>query len=62
MSRKLRLLEERMQTVLIARTTRQWSLTEEGHEYDEKGLFVISAFDEFDASMHQETRNLRGEI
>jgi DNA-binding transcriptional LysR family regulator len=27
MSRKLRLLEERMQTALIIRTTRQWSLT-----------------------------------
>lgn len=62
MSRKLRMLEERLQAVLIARTTRQWSLTEAGREYYEKGLNVISTFDDFEASMRHETGSLRGEI
>ncbi|MGB3316073.1 MAG: LysR family transcriptional regulator, partial [Albidovulum sp.] len=33
MSRRLRLLEERLGTELIARTTRQWSLTSAGNRY-----------------------------
>lgn len=62
MSRKLRLLEERMQAVLIARTTRQWSLTEIGREYYERGLTVINAFDEFEAGVRKENVDIRGEI
>ncbi len=62
MSRKLRLLEERMQAVLIARTTRQWALTETGREYYERGLRVLTVFDEFDASIRNEALEIRGEI
>ena len=62
MSRKLRLLEERMQAVLIARTTRQWSLTEVGREYYERGLGVINAFDELEAQVRNENVEIRGDI
>ncbi len=62
MSRKLRLLEERLQVVLISRTTRQWSLTEAGREYYERGLGVISAYDEFEANISQENTDIKGEI
>ena len=62
MSRKLKLLEERMQAVLIARTTRQWSLTEAGREYYERGLGVITAFEEFESQVRNDNRALTGEI
>jgi len=62
MSRRLRLLEERMQTVLIARTTRQWSLTEAGRQYYERGIDVLQAFDEFEAQVREDSVELRGEI
>lgn len=62
MSRKLRLLEERMQAVLIARTTRQWALTEAGREYYDKGLGILSTFDEFEGSVRNDNVNIRGDI
>lgn len=62
MSRKLRLLEERMQAVLIARTTRQWSLTEAGREYYDRGLGMLSAFDEFEGNVRNDNIDMRGEI
>lgn len=62
MSRKLRLLEERMQTVLIVRTTRQWSLTEAGRQYYERGLGVIHTVDEFEAHVRHEHLEFKGEI
>lgn len=62
MSRRLRLLEERMQTELIVRTTRQWALTEAGRQYYERGLDIILAFDEIEAQVRNESRVLRGEI
>ncbi len=62
MSRKLRLLEERMQAVLIARTTRQWALTEAGREYYDKGLGILSAFDEFEGNVRNDNVHIRGEI
>ncbi len=62
MSRRLRLLEERLQTVLISRTTRQWALTESGRQYYERGLDIIHAFDEFEAQVRHENLELKGEI
>ncbi len=62
MSRKLRMLEERMQTVLITRTTRQWSLTEAGREYYDRGLSILNGFDEFEAGIRHENLALAGEI
>jgi len=62
LSRKLRLLEERLQVELISRTTRQWALTESGREYYERGLGILSAFDEFEAHVTNENVDLRGEI
>lgn len=62
MSRKLKLLEERMQTELITRTTRQWSITESGRQYYENGLGILSSFDEFEARIKKESQALSGEI
>ncbi len=62
MSRKLRLLEERMQTELITRTSRQWSLTEAGREYYDRGVGLINAFDEFEASVRNENMAVRGDV
>jgi len=62
MSRKLRLLEERMQTALITRTTRQWSLTEAGREYYDRGLSFLNGYDEFEASIRNDNVSLSGEI
>ncbi len=62
MSRKLRLLEERMQTVLITRTTRQWALTEAGRQYYDHGLGILHAFDEFESQVRNENLALKGEI
>jgi len=62
MSRRLRLLEERMQTELITRTTRQWTLTEAGRQYYQRGLSIVSAFDEFESQVRNETLELRGDI
>lgn len=62
MSRKLRLLEERMQAVLVARTTRQWALTEAGREYYERGIGLLAAFDEFEAQVRNENVEVHGEI
>ncbi len=62
MSRKLKLLEDRMQTALITRTTRQWSLTDAGREYYDRGLGILNGFDEFEANIRNEPAELSGEI
>jgi len=62
LSRRLRLLEERLQTALIVRTTRQWSLTEAGRQYYERGLRVLAMYDEFDAEIREGEQTLSGEI
>ncbi len=62
LSRRLRLLEARLQTALIVRTTRQWSLTEAGRQYYERGLQVLAMYDEFDAEIRESELVLSGEI
>jgi len=62
MSRKLRLLEERLDTALIVRTTRQWALTEAGRQYYERGLQVLLAYDEFETEVRNEDQKLVGDI
>lgn len=62
MSRKLRLLEKRLETVLIMRTTRQWALTEAGRQYYERGLDIMHAFDEFESHVRNDNLALKGEI
>jgi len=62
MSRKLRLLEERMQTELVVRTTRQWALTEAGRQYYERGQQVLTAVDELDGSIKNDSNVLTGSI
>lgn len=62
MSRKLKMLEERLQTELITRTTRQWALTDAGRQYYARAVDILSALDEADAEMRSEKRTLRGEI
>lgn len=62
MSRKLRLLEERLKTELIARTTRQWALTAAGRKYYAHAQKIISAVDEADAEIANEEVDASGEI
>lgn len=62
MSRKLRLLEERLQCELIIRTTRQWALSDAGRLYYDRAVNVLSALDEADAEIRNEEREISGEI
>ncbi len=62
MSRKLRLLEERLGTGLITRTTRQWSLTSAGKSYFAHAQRIISALDEADAEIGNEQLDSGGDI
>lgn len=62
MSRKLSLLEKRLQTALIVRTTRQWGVTEAGRQFYERGKVILSSYDEFEAEIRAEDQNLTGEI
>lgn len=62
MSRKLRLLEERLNTALIVRTTRQWALTEAGRQFYERGLQVLHTYDEFESEIHDDDQKLQGDI
>lgn len=62
MSRKLRLLEERLGTGLITRTTRQWSLTSAGQSYFAHAQRIISALDEADAEIGNEQLDSGGDI
>ncbi len=62
MSRRLRILEDRLQTVLITRTTRQWEITEAGRQYYSKALDIVAAIDDADANIKHEKYDLRGDI
>jgi len=62
MSRRLSQLEQRMQTTLINRTTRQWSLTEAGRQYYERGQAMAQSFEEFEAGVRDDAQELKGEI
>ncbi|MDU8929640.1 LysR family transcriptional regulator [Alisedimentitalea sp. MJ-SS2] len=62
MSRKLRLLEERLQTELIVRTTRQWALTAAGRAYFAHAQKIIAAIEEADAEIANEEVEASGEI
>lgn len=62
MSRKLRLLEERLKTELITRTTRQWALTAAGRAYFAHAQTIIAAVDEADAEITNEEVDTSGEL
>ena len=62
LSRRLRLLEDRMQTQLIARTSRQWALTEAGRQYYERGRDLLADFDAVEGAVRDETRRLSGSV
>ena len=62
MSRKLRLLEDKLQTELIVRTTRQWALTAAGKNYFAHAQKIIAAMDEADAEISNEEVEASGEI
>lgn len=62
MSRKLRLLEERLGIELITRTTRQWSLNSSGRSYFEHAKRILSAMEEADAEITNEQLDSGGEI
>lgn len=62
MSRKLRLLEDRLGTELITRTTRQWSLTSAGRSYFAHAQRIISAMDEADAEVTNQQLDSGGDI
>lgn len=62
MSRKLRLLEDRLKTKLITRTTRQWALTAAGRAYFARAQKIIAAVDEADAEITNEEVEASGDI
>jgi DNA-binding transcriptional LysR family regulator len=62
MSRKLRLLEQRLGTELVVRTTRQWALSDAGRLYFDRARQVISAIDDADAEIREEECELNGEV
>ncbi len=62
MSRKLRLLEERLQTELITRTTRQWALSDTGREFYDRAVDILAALDEAEAQVRCDSRSLSGDI
>jgi len=62
MSRKLRLLEERLKTELITRTTRQWALTAAGRAYFAHAQTIIAEVDEADAEITNEEVDISGEL
>ncbi len=62
MSRKLRLLEDRLKTELIARTTRQWALTAAGRAYFARAQKIIAAVDEADAEIANEEVDASGAV
>lgn len=62
MSRKLRLLEERLNTELITRTTRQWALTAAGRAYFAHAQKIIAAVDEADAEIANDEVEASGDI
>lgn len=62
LSRRLRLLEDRLGTELISRTTRQWALTPAGRSYFAHARRIISAVEEADAEIANEELETGGEI
>ena len=62
MSRRLKLLEQRLQTELITRTTRQWQLTDAGRQYFQTAVDIVAAIDEADAGLRHDRQKLEGAI
>lgn len=62
MSRRLRLLEERLGIALITRTTRQWALTTEGDAYLVKASRILSEIEEAAAEIADRGIEIKGDI
>ena len=62
MSRRLRLLEERLGIALITRTTRQWTLTTEGEAYLIRATRILSEIEEADAEIAVPGIEVKGDI
>lgn len=61
-SRRLSDLEERLQTKLIQRTTRQFNLTDSGQNYYQQALQIIDSVESLNASVTDSCNGLEGKL
>lgn len=61
-SRRLNELEERLQTKLIQRTTRQFYLTDAGQSYYQQALSVVESLQNLNESINPENSQLEGRL
>jgi DNA-binding transcriptional LysR family regulator len=62
LSKYVRELEDELSTLLINRTTRQFSLTEAGHEYYARVIEVLRAIDDLQDNVRQKSGDISGRI
>jgi DNA-binding transcriptional LysR family regulator len=62
LSKYVRELEDELSTLLINRTTRQFSLTEAGHEYYARVLEILRSIDDLQDNVRQKSGDLSGRI
>jgi DNA-binding transcriptional LysR family regulator len=62
LSKYVRELEDELSTLLINRTTRQFSLTEAGHEYYARVLEILRAIDDLQDNVRQKSGDISGRI
>jgi DNA-binding transcriptional LysR family regulator len=62
LSKQIRLLEERLGTVLIHRTTRRMSLTDPGRTYFEECCRILDRLDELERSISDEGEAIAGRL
>lgn len=62
LSKYVRELEDELSTLLINRTTRQFSLTEAGHEYYARVVEILRAIDDLQDNVRQKSGDISGRI
>jgi DNA-binding transcriptional LysR family regulator len=62
LSKYVRELEDELSTLLINRTTRQFSLTEAGHEYYARVIEILRAVDDLQDNVRQKSGDISGRI
>jgi DNA-binding transcriptional LysR family regulator len=62
LSKYVRELEDELSTLLINRTTRQFSLTEAGHEYYARVTEILRAIDDLQDNVRQKSGDISGRI
>lgn len=61
-SRRLKLIEDRLNTTLVKRDTRTWQLTDAGQRYYHQGIDILSEFDTIESELRKESNRLSGSI